>query len=43
MIKKIYFAPEADVQEMENAIPFLAESNGGSIDELQDSRLDIIW
>lgn len=44
MTKKYYTAPEAEWLEAETALNFLqANSTGGTIDELQDSGMDIVW
>lgn len=44
MTKMYYSAPEAEWLEAETALNFLqANSTGGTIDELQDSGMDIVW
>ena len=43
MTKKHYSAPQAEWLEAENATCFLEQSPGGTIDDLQDSGIDITW
>ena len=43
MTKKHYTAPAAEWLEAENALSFLVESPGGTIDPLEDSDVNIVW
>ena len=43
MKKTRYTAPEAELLEAVNACCFLQESPGGTIPELSDSDVDIVW
>ena len=43
-MKKVHYtAPQAELLEAENAHCFLQESPGGSIPELEDSGIEIVW
>jgi hypothetical protein len=42
-MKQHYIAPEAEWIEALNALVFLADSNDGSLSDLEDSGLTITW